>query len=686
VEYRYDSDGNVTAVVPPGRTPHTFSYSLLDQEQAYIPPDLDLDPSTPAEGTTHVAYDLDRNVDFVTRADGTVIDYAYDDAGRLERLCLTGCLPGGSSERHVTYGTTGPQAGKLLQITSASGTAMSFDWDGPLLTTATLFGDITGTLGLTYNDHLQVDTETVGGSSIAYAYDLDGLILHAGDLTVNRSLPASGQIGTTGRVVSSTLGATLETWTYDPYGALASLTSSYAGTAGFVEAITGRDALGRITDRTEAVRDGSGTTTTKTYHYGYDEADRLAAVTIDGTLASSYTYDTNGVRLTYTGARGTEETMCTDSTPAIDAQDRVLCYGGAEYTYNENGELVAKNRGTETTTYAYDVFGQLGLVHLPDGRSIEYVLDPLGRRVGKKVTAPGGASTVQRGFLYVDGLRIGAELNSDSSLKSRFVYGTGRSVPDYMMKDGVTYRLVADHLGSVRAVIRVADGVVVQQLAYDEFGNVLIDTAPGFQPFGFAGGLYDADTGLLHFGAREYDAALGRWTSKDPLRFRGGDVNIYAYVWNDPINVNDPSGLGGDVLQGTIDWWEEIEGSPCHPGVKLGATLVVVGVAVGTFLVNVLGQSEAEECVAEIPMDIYVSPWTPPWMDCAVRRLSRDRCIGRFNEDDGWCYEQFGEPQRNEAELQHCQAEADECRKKCLRKGRFECDPFRWGNYRPKYQ
>ena len=63
---------------------------------------------------------------------------------------------------------------------------------------------------------------------------------------------------------------------------------------------------------------------------------------------------------------------------------------------------------------------------------------------------------------------------------------------------------------------------------YDEFGQVVADTNPGFQPFGFAGGLYDADTGLTRFGARDYDPVVGRWTSKDPARFSGG-WNLYAY-------------------------------------------------------------------------------------------------------------------------------------------------------------
>ena len=92
-------------------------------------------------------------------------------------------------------------------------------------------------------------------------------------------------------------------------------------------------------------------------------------------------------------------------------------------------------------------------------------------------------------------------------------------------------------------VVNVADGQIAQRMDYDAFGRVLADTAPGFQPFGFAGGLYDRATGLVRFGARDYDAENGRWTAKDPVLFAGAQANLYAYVHNDPINRVDPSGL-----------------------------------------------------------------------------------------------------------------------------------------------
>jgi RHS repeat-associated protein len=85
---------------------------------------------------------------------------------------------------------------------------------------------------------------------------------------------------------------------------------------------------------------------------------------------------------------------------------------------------------------------------------------------------------------------------------------------------------------------------------------VLQDTNVGFVPFGFAGGLHDIDTGLVRFGARDYDATAGRWTTKDPVRFLGGGGNFYVYVQNDPANRIDSWGLydfGPEETQHVLD-------------------------------------------------------------------------------------------------------------------------------------
>jgi RHS repeat-associated protein len=151
--------------------------------------------------------------------------------------------------------------------------------------------------------------------------------------------------------------------------------------------------------------------------------------------------------------------------------------------------------------------------------------------------------TLAQGFLYENQLNPVAELDGTGNITTRFVYAIKSNVPDYMVKGGTTYRIISDHLSSPRLVVDSTTGAILQRMDYDEFGTVITDTNPGFQPFGFAGGLYDRDTKLVRFGARDYDAETGRWTAKDPILFAGGDTNLYGYVLNDPVNAVDPSGL-----------------------------------------------------------------------------------------------------------------------------------------------
>jgi len=172
------------------------------------------------------------------------------------------------------------------------------------------------------------------------------------------------------------------------------------------------------------------------------------------------------------------------------------------------------------------------------------MIDGENRRIGKTING-----TLVQGFLYENQLEPVAELDGAGNLVSRFVYcgcGAGNS-PQYMVKNGVTYRILSDHLGSPRLVVDVTTGAILQRMDYDEFGNVILDTNPGFQPFGFAGGIYDRDTGLVRHGARDYDAETDRWTAKDPIRFEGRDPNLYGYVLSDPVNRIDVKGLYSDM-------------------------------------------------------------------------------------------------------------------------------------------
>jgi len=512
VDFTYDLNGNLTSLTPPGQPAHIFRYTPVDLEGEYEPPPV----AGIADPRTFFDYDLDRQLDLVTRPDGATIDLQYDTAGRLAAIVR----PAGVTTLGYDAGT-----GRLSTILAPGGEGLAFGYDGLLWTGTTWSGTVAGTVSQTYDDDFRIASQSVdGGSTVSFGYDGDGFLTQAGALVLGRD-PLHGL------VTGTTLGSVTTSRGYSGFGELASDAASFGATAFYANGYL-RDALGRITQKTETIQ---GVTTT--FDYGYDLAGRLEEVRTNSVVSASYGYDANGNRLSVTTPGGTV-------AGSYDAQDRLTSYGDVSYAYTANGELLSKTNTAsgETTSSTYDTLGNLTSVSLPDGRLIEYVIDGANRRVGKKVNG-----VLVQAWLYGDQLNPVAELDGLGNVVARFVYGSKANVPDTMVKGGVSYRILSDHLGSPRLVVDAVTGAVVQRVDYGEFGRVTQDTTPGFQPFGFAGGLYDADTGLVRFGARDFDAEVGRWTAKDPIRFAGGDPNLYGYVLGDPVNLVDPDGQLGDV-------------------------------------------------------------------------------------------------------------------------------------------
>lgn len=314
-----------------------------------------------------------------------------------------------------------------------------------------------------------------------------------------------------------------------------------------VGSLGARDALGRITEREERAYDPASAQVVSRHHsYAYD-GGRLHTADV-GTEHHEYHYSLNG-RRTWWANPDLHLRVDDDQNRSFTIWNE----GGTstEYRFNADGEIVAKEDAGGTVSYRYDSFGRLKQVDFPGGRSILYVLDGRHRRVGKMGRQGTGEWQIEQAFLY-SGSQVVAELDENGQLVSRFVYGSRAHVPDYVVSfDGsgqpTEYRIISDHLGSPRMVVRGGATLeVVATYEYDEFGirtSVWEDEDFRGLPFGFAGGLYDGETGLVHFGAREYDPDIGQWTSRDPILFAGGDTNLYGYVLNDPVNLIDPSGL-----------------------------------------------------------------------------------------------------------------------------------------------
>ena len=357
------------------------------------------------------------------------MQFAYDFAGRLS----TRTTPAGAL--HYGYDAS---TGKLGGITGP-GSSLAFTYDGSLPLSVRWSGEVTGSVEVAYDDNLWVTRQTVNGAdTVGFTYDKDGLLTGAGALILSRS-PQNGLL------TGSSLGGVSERLAYDGYGELSGDTVTQGGGVLFARSYV-RDALGRIQSLSESAGGGA----TVQYAFAYDSVGRLREVKRDGVAVESYEYDANGNRLRAITPNGV-------LVGSYDAQDRLLSYGDASYGYTRAGELAWKAVGADTTRYTYDVLGNLRRVELPDGQVIEYVIDPQNRRVGKKVDG-----VLVQGLLYGSQLAPVAELDGSGQVVSRFVYATQVNVPDYMEKGGRRYRLVTDHLGSVRRVVEVESGAVVQ--------------------------------------------------------------------------------------------------------------------------------------------------------------------------------------------------------------------------------
>lgn len=525
IAFAYDAHGNRTALTPAGRSAHAFAFNTVDQLSSYTAP--------PASGVTNLVtthtYNADRQRLTTLRPDGKALTNLFNAAGQLTNQTTDA----------GAYGFTWSN-GFVRTIMAPNGPTLNFGHDGFLVTTTRWSGVVTGQVIFAYNSDFFLRALTVNSTIITNEFDADGLLTNAGVCRLQRS-------AVNGLLTGIVLGSITQALSYNTFTELTNLAVNSAGGSNLFTETLLYDKAGRITSCVTIVQ-----ATTNTFTYSYDVVNRLTRIVTNGAGANVYGYDLNGNRTNWTNSTGAY-------TATNDGQDRLIQWSGpaitSQYAYSQSGDLTNRVvNTTNATAYTYDALGNLRQVILPGGITNDYIIDGLGRRVGKKVN---GVFT--NGWLYSNWLKPVAELDAGSNMVSVFVYGSRANVPDYMVKTGTTYRIVTDHLGSVRLVVQEDTGFVAQRLDYDEWGRVVADSSPGFQPFGFAGGLYDADSGLVRFGLRDYDPQIGRWTRKDPLLFRGGDPNLYAYAGNSPIRYIDVTGLGpirfeveGDVKEDTF--------------------------------------------------------------------------------------------------------------------------------------
>jgi RHS repeat-associated protein len=506
VSLRMDGLGRLASVAPPGHAAYRLrrsSSGIVTTLELPVPEDAN------ASAPISRSLDADGQVTYYGGPAGSAAALSYDEAGRLTSV--------ESGDRVVTATYEGATT-RLHSLSGPAGQSVVYRWDGPLLVAEIWNGPVAGSVQRSFDNAFHIVRQTVNDAmAVTFAYDDRARTVSVGDLTL--------EYGPLERPVEARIGELVETWEYDANG-LPTAARVTIGERAIYDEVDERDALGRVTRQTTRLEGA-----TVDARFGFDEGGRLTSVE-QGADTIRYAYDLAGNRVTTTGESGS-------ATSTFDGLDRQLTMGADRYTYDEAGNLVRSQRPGGTTGYRYDTLGRLFGVDLPDGRRVDYELDGLGRRVGIRIDG-----LLVGGFLYANELLPIAELDGSGAVVNRFVYSASGRVPEYLVRGGRNYALVTDQLGSVRAVVDTVSGAIAQRIDYDAFGVVQADTAPGFQPFGFAGGLADPLTGLVHFGAREYDPLTGRFTTLDPLGFAGGDTNLYRYALGDPVNRIDPTGTG----------------------------------------------------------------------------------------------------------------------------------------------
>ena len=301
------------------------------------------------------------------------------------------------------------------------------------------------------------------------------------------------------------------------------------------------DGLSRLMNATYGETAGINTNTNRFSENvtGYDKNGNIKTLQRYGqTAASSYGLIDN---LTFTLA-GNQLSRVDDAAAASAYNGGFEFKDGVkqanEYTYDSNGNLTKDlNKGISTITY--NVLNLPNMVTFSDGSTIAYTYGADGTKL--KTVHKTGSTTTTTDYCG----NVVYENDVQKLLLTDEGYVT--------LSDSKYHYYLKDHQGNNRVVINQS-GTVEETNHYYPFGGVFASSG-NVQPYKYNGKELDAKKGLnwYDYGARHYDAALGRFTTVDPSAENYYSTSPFTYCLNNPLNYIDP--LGTDTVDvKDVDW------------------------------------------------------------------------------------------------------------------------------------